>query len=150
MLGRIGDPVPLLKAIEQKKYDPSQTEQQTSADEEIILYTLDFHRKHFEESAALSEEDFATNSVRSRCLADRVIELPDEKFKNKKQVLFGVLRDAKNSVSRFITTHQKHMLTPNQITFRILAYVVYKHEIRSILRMLSRTAFIISFDESMF
>lgn len=86
--------------------------------------------------------------MRSRCLADRVIELPDEKFRNKKQVLFGI-RD-KNSVSRFITTHQKHMLTPNQITFRILAYVVYKHEIRSLLRMLSRTAFIISFDESMF
>jgi hypothetical protein len=76
---------------------------------------------------------------KSEELAERVIQQPDDKFKNKKQVLF-------HSNEPIL----KHMLTPNQITNKILEYLFYNDEVRPFLRLISRTAFIMSFDESVF
>lgn len=41
-------------------------------------------------------------------------------------------------------------LTYNQVSFKILSYVCYLHQAKSLLRLISRTAFIMTFDEPMF
>jgi len=70
-----------------------------------------------------------------------VVGQTDEKFKNKKQVLFGGVPDQ---------VPGKMSLNYNQVSSKILSYIAYLHEAKSFLRLVSRTAFIMTYDESMF
>jgi hypothetical protein len=81
-----------------------------------------------------------TNRDHNELLEVKVVSQPDEKFKNKKQVLFGGS-----------TQDQKMALrtTLNGVSFIILSYAFYLHEARALLRRISRTGFLMTYNELM-
>ena len=104
--GQIGEPVSLLKACGDNKY--SDFHIKYTPNQFAIPYTSQFKQRYFRqpradaspEVQAQESEDvaailFPSNFNRSEDLAERVVGQPDEKFKNKKQVLFAGVADGK-------------------------------------------------------
>lgn len=82
-----------------------------------------------------------TNRNRSEELEARIVSQPDERFRNKKQVLYGGT----------LSLDQKVVLrtTLNGVSFMILSYAYYLHEARALLRRISRTGFLMTYNELM-
>jgi hypothetical protein len=113
----IGKPIPLLKACELHKY--SDYHLKYASDDFAIPFKAEFRQKFFKSlhlssnsnsrqpsELNLNDDDdndelqnipYPTNVNRSEELEAKVVGQPDEKFKNKKQVLFGGLMTKKNS-----------------------------------------------------
>ena len=154
---KIGDPVPLMKACEQNKYHDYHLKY--GSEEFAIPYTEDFKSRNFnlfmqspqsyggkqlseEEQQELMAIQFPTNYQKTEDLAERVIGQKDERFKNKQQVLFGGTQQSPQE------SKLKMSATPNQVSFKILAYACYYHEGISLLRRLSRSAFIMTYNNN--
>jgi hypothetical protein len=93
------------------------------------------------ESEDSSEHSYPTNRQRSEELEAKVVSQPDEKFRNKKQVLFGG--------TLFFDSKIPLRTTLNGVSFIILSYAFYLHEARALLRRISRTGFLMTYNELM-
>jgi hypothetical protein len=90
-VSKIGQPIPLIKACEQNKYVDYETKYPGNTCFSIP-YSLTFRQRYFQLGASeadLEEIQFPNNLIKSEDLAERVVGQPDDKFKNKKQVLFN-------------------------------------------------------------
>lgn len=126
--GRIGTPVPLMKAVDQNKYNDYHL--RYSSFDFAIPFTFDFRQRHYLQMPALchnpnvhqepkppgsgpdlsnfKEEDreeymamrFPTNVNRTEDLATRFVDLQTERFKNKHVLLGGSKSFPRGTTSR--------------------------------------------------
>ena len=86
---------------------------------------------------------YPTNQNKSEDLAERVVSQKEEKFKNKKQVLFGGTKSHNQG------SVLKLSISLNGVSFMILGFTCYLHEGIALLRRLSRSAFIMTYNKEM-
>lgn len=109
----IGDPLPLVKALKEAKYEDIQTKY--AEDYFRIPFTAMFHHRHISRTSPL-----VSNREHSLQLMDRISDLPAHLYKNR--VLLPALPDT-------------------SLSFIILSYGWYLHKARILLRRLSRLGF---------
>jgi len=109
----IGDPIPLVKACQQAKYEDMQTKY--AEDYLRIPFTQQFYNRYIARTIPLQ-----SNRELSLALMDNISELPAHQYRNR--VIFPALPDT-------------------NITFMILSYAFHLHKAKDLMRRVSRVGF---------